>query len=271
MSIKISGLPGVTLLAQTDIFPCVANGVTSKITFASLNQILKTSVMNNDAGFLNNAGLVTQLTSMGIGAVSQLPSNTDLNTVQTFGTYQFNGGANAPGSSTQGFVQVVGESEPAVIVAQVFTSHGASPVRYTRLLYNGTWSAWVVQLDTSTFAAFDPSNALKYQASAGASQLLDLNTAAVFALNLNQTTCAITLANETPASNAVKSFSVMLKQGTGSNFVTWPSDIKWNYGSPPTLSYQQGMVDLITFITDPFSTSSNAWFGSLESSWNDAQ
>ena len=55
-------------------------------------------------------------------------------------------------------------------------------------------------------------------------------------------------------------FTLVLTQGTGANKVQWPSNIKWQHGIAPALSYTQGSVDLMYFITlDKGST----WLGAI--------
>jgi hypothetical protein len=80
---------------------------------------------------------------------------------------------------------------------------------------------------------------------------LDLSTGAgCFTATINAPGTAITISNPATDPNYVRSFSLVLKQGSGSNTVTsWPSIIKWNGGVAPVLSFTQGVSDAFMFET----------------------
>ncbi|KGX19860.1 hypothetical protein [Burkholderia pseudomallei] len=80
---------------------------------------------------------------------------------------------------------------------------------------------------------------------------LDLSTGiGCFNATINAPQTAITISNPATDANFVRSFSLVLKQGTGSNKVnSWPAIIKWNGGVPPVLSYAQGVSDAFMFET----------------------
>lgn len=56
------------------------------------------------------------------------------------------------------------------------------------------------------------------------------------------------------------SFVVKLKQGTGANLVTWPSNIKWQYGVAPVLPFDSGKEYIVTFVSNPDNPSME-WYG----------
>lgn len=77
-------------------------------------------------------------------------------------------------------------------------------------------------------------------------------------INMGQyTDYQMTLQNPTTAldfssgfvKRAVETITMLITQGSGSNKVTWPDNIKWANGYPPTLSYKAGKTDIITFIS----------------------
>ncbi|MNJ45128.1 hypothetical protein D3C77_402120 [compost metagenome] len=60
--------------------------------------------------------------------------------------------------------------------------------------------------------------------------------------------------------NNYQSFSFSLKQGTGANLVSWPSNIFWSFGRKPVLTFTQGKIDIFQLITYD---NGLTWFGSL--------
>uniref|UniRef100_A0AAU8GF06 Tail fiber protein n=1 Tax=Salmonella phage vB_SEnST11_KE23 TaxID=3161174 RepID=A0AAU8GF06_9CAUD len=88
----------------------------------------------------------------------------------------------------------------------------------------------------------------------------DLNRGDSFVANLTGGQCVIIITNPSTAQNVSQSFTLSLTQGTGANLVSWPSNIKWNYGRVPVLSYKTGVRDIFQFVTYD---GGNSWFGSL--------
>lgn len=58
--------------------------------------------------------------------------------------------------------------------------------------------------------------------------------------------CTLSFLN--PESGAV--YTLLIKQGAGNNTVTFPVNVKWQGGNPPTLSTSAGKKDLITLYYD---------------------
>ena len=92
------------------------------------------------------------------------------------------------------------------------------------------------------------------------SALCNLNLGDSFLANLTAGQCVISFTNPTVASNTSQVFTIALTQGTGANLVAWPSNVKWNYGRQPVLSYKTGVRDIFQFVTYD---NGNTWFGSL--------
>lgn len=51
------------------------------------------------------------------------------------------------------------------------------------------------------------------------------------------------------SSSAVIKLELFIKQGTGTNTVTWPANVKWENGIEPVLSLEKDHVDLISLIS----------------------
>lgn len=81
-----------------------------------------------------------------------------------------------------------------------------------------------------------------------------------FVANLTAGQCVISFTNPTVAANTSQAFTISLGQGTGANLVAWPSNVKWNYGREPVLSYKTGVKDIFQFVTYD---NGNTWYGSL--------
>lgn len=60
------------------------------------------------------------------------------------------------------------------------------------------------------------------------------------------------------APNQAKQATVILKQGVGGTTVSWPSNVVWANGNPPTLSFTQNKEDIVTFL---HITGENKWYG----------
>lgn len=63
---------------------------------------------------------------------------------------------------------------------------------------------------------------------------------------------------------SVSEVKIYLKQGTGSNTVTWTTDIKWMHDMVPTLSTEAGKVDIIVLTSVDGGVT---WFGAVASKW----
>lgn len=50
-------------------------------------------------------------------------------------------------------------------------------------------------------------------------------------------------------SNSVLKLDLFIEQGTGTNTVTWPDNIKWENGLKPVLAQEQGNTDYISLIS----------------------
>lgn len=87
---------------------------------------------------------------------------------------------------------------------------------------------------------------------------LDLSVASSWVLTLNSPNCTISLSNPSTLTDVTQEISIKLKQGNGTNKVTWPSNIKWPNGIPPTLSYTANKIDVVTLVSDDKGVT---WYG----------
>lgn len=79
--------------------------------------------------------------------------------------------------------------------------------------------------------------------------VLDCTTASEFYVTLTQPTCALSIINPLTDDNIVQQISLTLIQGTGSNFVTWPANVKFENDWEPKPSYQKDKEDLFVLTT----------------------
>lgn len=77
---------------------------------------------------------------------------------------------------------------------------------------------------------------------------------------LTSTITSVNIINVENKPNNYQSFSFSLKQGTGANLVSWPSNILWSFGREPVLTFTQGKIDIFQLITYD---NGLTWFGSL--------
>ena len=63
---------------------------------------------------------------------------------------------------------------------------------------------------------------------------------------------------------SVAEVKIYLKQGTGSNTVTWTTDIKWMHDLMPILATEAGKVDIVVLTSVD---GGNTWFGAIASKW----
>lgn len=67
-------------------------------------------------------------------------------------------------------------------------------------------------------------------------------------LNTSETTLKF-IENQNFENNTVLKLELFIKQGTGTNTVIWPENIKWENGTKPVLSLEKDNVDLISLIS----------------------
>ena len=90
---------------------------------------------------------------------------------------------------------------------------------------------------------------------------LDLSTANVFSVTLDENVTTLTISNPT-ASGDCCSFSLRLAQdGTGSHTFAWPSAIDWAGGTAPTITATASRYDWYTFATVDGGTSWSGFIG----------
>lgn len=89
------------------------------------------------------------------------------------------------------------------------------------------------------------------------SQVISVNTKNKYhSITLNTSNSSITFVNPTQSegtpdvsSSAVIKLELFIKQGTGTNTVTWPTNVKWENGIEPVLSLEKDHVDLISLVS----------------------
>ena len=89
------------------------------------------------------------------------------------------------------------------------------------------------------------------------SQVISVNTKNKYhSITLNTSNSSITFVNPTQSegtpdvsSPAVIKLELFIKQGTGTNTVTWPTNVKWENGIEPVLSLEKDHVDLISLVS----------------------
>ena len=86
-------------------------------------------------------------------------------------------------------------------------------------------------------------------------------------LTFNSSTTTVTIGPFSDGPDKARQLTLLIKQGTGSNKVVWPSSIRWNNNRAPVLSYLTGRVDVITLLTY---NSGASWYGFYNGGWFDA-
>jgi len=97
------------------------------------------------------------------------------------------------------------------------------------------------------------------------SYTLDASANSIFAIVLSEATSAIKIDSTKISPDKLWEIRIYLQQGSGSNVVNWPSNIKWLNGLTPALSYKANSIDIIQLSTIDGGVS---WFGSYVSCWN---
>ena len=68
-------------------------------------------------------------------------------------------------------------------------------------------------------------------------------------LNTSETTLKFIENQNSEDNSTVLKLELFIKQGTGTNTVTWPNNVKWENGTKPVLSLEKDNVDLISLIS----------------------
>jgi len=101
-------------------------------------------------------------------------------------------------------------------------------------------------------------------AAAGASLTLTGASVGLFHITLTTANCNLSVSIPTVAPE-LRIITLVLKQGSGANEVTWDSAITWQNGRPPILAYDIDVVDIVRLVSDP--TNSGEWFGIFDGAW----
>ena len=68
-------------------------------------------------------------------------------------------------------------------------------------------------------------------------------------LNTSETTLKFIENQNSENNSTVLKLELFIKQGTGTNTIIWPENIKWENGTKPVLSLEKDNVDLISLIS----------------------
>lgn len=68
-------------------------------------------------------------------------------------------------------------------------------------------------------------------------------------LNTSETTLKFIENQNSENNSTVLKLELFIKQGTGTNTVIWPENIKWENGTKPVLSLEKDNVDLISLVS----------------------
>jgi hypothetical protein len=82
----------------------------------------------------------------------------------------------------------------------------------------------------------------------GSALTIDLESGSHHVVNLTAAPCALTLTVPTDPPLTRRGL-LSFKQGSASRTVTWPSNARWSYGTPPTLATTSGQVDVFEWAT----------------------
>lgn len=78
---------------------------------------------------------------------------------------------------------------------------------------------------------------------AGASVTIDSASALTFDITLNQPNTSIGITANSETAGTQREIIVILRQGTGANKVSWPTNIDWSHDAEPVLAFEQGKYD----------------------------
>ena len=96
--------------------------------------------------------------------------------------------------------------------------------------------------------------------SIGSTLALDLSLASIFTFSLTEANTSLSLNNASSQKGYAQEYTLVITQGVGAGVITWPDNIRWQYGNAPVLSFTQGLVDIVNLVTFDNGVS---WIGSL--------
>lgn len=204
--------------------------------------------------------------------VTGKPSVATLNLAQTFtGVSTFNGqlntdkvglafggnGSSLSFNSTTNDLEIMRGDSTATIGVE------ADGKLFTRANSGGIKSYFAT--DSTTFASSITASYKFLQLQPGnTTYTLSQQDASAFALTLSTNSTSISISSFTLPDFAARQITLLLTQGSGSNMVTWPSNIKWSQGRAPVLSMQAGAIDIISFMTID---NGITWLGFYNGGW----
>lgn len=87
---------------------------------------------------------------------------------------------------------------------------------------------------------------LSQSLSGASSYTIDASAGSVTQITLTARNTGITFSNTPTVVGKTIELDIILKQGAGANLVSWPSNIKWQNGRVPVLSYELDSEDVVT-------------------------
>ncbi|WP_439829587.1 hypothetical protein [Aeromonas caviae] len=151
-------------------------------------------------------------------------------------------------------VQNTGATMTGDLIAPNFLlsgSQGTEPNSVTSKDYVDTELSKKVDVVDNYKEIIEPSEVITFDLSSGVN---------FFSSVLTNANTSVNIINVDNKPNNYQSFSFSLKQGTGANIVSWPSNILWSFGRKPVLTFTQGKIDIFQLITYD---NGLTWFGSL--------
>lgn len=95
-----------------------------------------------------------------------------------------------------------------------------------------------------------PTNVVTTVNGANSSATIDPNNSTDVILVLNEPVTSLTISPLVGTKANVRvEFYLTVKQGTGANKITWPSNVKWPHGANPVLSYTADAEDTLALYT----------------------
>ncbi len=124
-----------------------------------------------------------------------------------------------------------------------------------------TFAEFIAQHNASAVARPEVSESIT---PVGDTAILDLASATLFRVTLNAHITQIGFTNASGEEGSSRSVTLVLRQGTGVNLVSWSENIRWAYGHLPVLSYEKDAEDYITLVR--FGADAH-WYGFLTGGW----
>lgn len=94
----------------------------------------------------------------------------------------------------------------------------------------------------------------------GTTQTVNVADGSYVKINLTNPTTNLLIAPYSDVAGYARQITLEIKQGTGSNKITWPTRISWAEGRQPLLSYLAGRTDFVTLVSSDSGASFKGFF-----------